>query len=50
MEKEVMEFVDETWTKVSNILDTHVLSLDVEAKMIELRKKIEVLSSVIHGE
>ena len=50
MEKEVIDFVDETWAKASNILDTYVLPLDVEAKIIELRKKIEDLSSVINGE
>ncbi len=50
MELEVIEFVDETWAKASNILDTYTLPLDVEAKIIELRNKIADLSSVIHGE
>ena len=50
MELEVIEFVNETWAKASNILDTYTLPLDIEAKMLELRKNIEALSSAIHGE
>ena len=50
MELKVIEFVDETWARVVNILDTCVLPLDVEAKLRGLRTHIEALSSVIHGE
>ena len=50
MEKEVLDFIDETWTKASNILDTYALPLDVEAKILELRTRIEELSSAVNGE
>lgn len=50
MEKEVMEFVDETWTKASSILDTYVLPLDIEAKIIVLRTAVEDLSSAINDD
>ena len=50
MEKEVIDFIDETWNKVSSILDTYNLPLDIEAKFLGLRVGIEEISSAINGE
>lgn len=50
MENEVMVFIEETWSKATNILDTYALPANIHAQVLQVKLDIEALSSEVNGE
>lgn len=44
-----MVFIEETWNKATNILDTYNLPIDVDIKVRSILEKVEELNDEVNG-